>query len=205
MGDDYSRLREPIFYAVVAAAMLIWGTKDENMPDWLRLFLITVGAIFAFAASVTALDFVTRRVAARMEDLSLAKTAGPRMLAAALKGLSAAQTDFVGRMSAVTISGIVSSQGPAWALRGAVCDIPLEFADDFLTASEETAPYLWPERRAGEIGGESGWANARQYCVELTNLLTANGWAERAVGPYAAKLSADVTLEHLRVYLGVAQ
>lgn len=203
--DDYPRLSKPIACAIISVICFIAASGGEKMPDWFRMFLTAVGAIFAFAAFITGLDFIAYRVAARISDLSSARTAGPARLASALRGLTMSQFDFVIKMSAVNITGIISNAGPAFSIRGPVCDIPLDFAADFLAASQETAPYLFPERRAAEIGeGETGWANARQYAVELTNMIIANGWAERAVGHYAAKLLPDTTLDQLRVYFGVA-
>jgi hypothetical protein len=199
---DYPRLRDPLLSALAAVICFSMALAATRAPDWLRMFLTACGIVFATAAVITGLDFVLARFADRLSEIDAARTAGATRLASAMRGLTMTQTDFVMRQSAVTVSGLLSDVAPMWVVRGPTVDIPLDFIADFLEKSAESYPYLWPERKAAEIGeGEQTWSNARQYCVEATNLIVSNGWAQRAVGPYAAM--ATVGLDVLRAHLGV--
>lgn len=182
---DYPRLREPLLASLAAAACLLMAWRGERIPDWLRLLLVAFGVIFLATAIVTALDFLTYRVSARMRELTLARSAGARELAYALRGLSASQTDLVATHDKITIRGLIGDGGPVWALRCMSTDVPIQFVADFLAASRETEPYLFPVRRAAELGE---WPNAAQMAAEITNLAIAHGLAKRAGGPYAATL-----------------
>lgn len=187
---DYPRLREPLLAALAAAVFILAAWRGERLPDWFRLLCVAFGVIFLATALVTALDFLTYRISRRMYELSTARTAGMRELASALHGLSTSQTDLVASGNGLIIRGLLGERsGPVYTLKCVKSDVPMQFVADFLGASQDTAPYLFPVNRAGELGE---WKNAVHMAQDITNILVANGLAKPAGGPYPAILTEEL-------------
>ena len=100
------------------------------------------------------------------------------------------QTELVSRHDIVAISGLIGSEGVEWTIRAPGGDIPWDFMSDFLDKSKETNPYLWPVRKHDEMD----WQNSEHLCSLATDLIKAQGWAEKSSGPYAARLTTDLGL-----------
>ena len=184
------RLRDPILLFLVAALFATIALKATFLPDGLRAFLMACSFIFGVAGAVTALNLLAHMASIRIKEINRARVEGSRALAFAIQGLTMQQTELVARHDIVAISGLIGSEGVEWTIRAPGGDIPWDFMSDFLNKSQETKPYLFPIRRHDELD----WRNSEQLCSLATDLIKAQGWAERASGPYAARLTTDLGL-----------
>ena len=184
------RLRDPILLFLVAALFATVALKATFLPDWVRTFMMFCAAIFGAAGIATALNWVTYMTGVRLKELNKAKVEGIAFAAFALKGLTIQQTELVARHDIIAISGIVGADEIAWTIRAPGGDIPWDFMSEFLEKSKDTAPYLWPVRKHDDLG----WENSEYLCTLATDLIKSQGWAEKASGPYAARLTTDLGL-----------
>ena len=184
------KLRDPILLFLVAALFATVALKATFLPDWLRTFLMLCAMIFGLSGVVTASNWVMYMAGLRIREINKARIEGAYSLAMALHGLTMRQTELVARHDVIEIGGILGQEDIAWTIRAPGGDLPWEFMEEFLIKSKETQPYLWPIRKHDEMD----WQNSEQLCTIATNLIRSRGWAERASGPYAAKLTTDLGL-----------
>lgn len=184
------RLRDPILLFLVAALFAVAAAKGTFLPDWLRTLLMLIAAIFGIAGAATAVNWAAHNFGVRIREINKARVEGVYSYALALHGLTTRQTELVARHDVIEILGIVGTDDVLWNIRAPGGDIPLEFMVDFLVKSQETAPYLWSIRKHDEME----WQNSEELCTTATDLIKSKGWAERASGPYAARLTTDLGL-----------
>jgi hypothetical protein len=77
---------------------------------------------------------------------------------------------------------IVGEEEPVYMVRCMTMSVPWLFVDEFINLSVVSWPYLYPVRDSG----------SETYATELTNLIIARGWADRAAGPFPAKLKIPI-------------
>jgi hypothetical protein len=193
------QLREPVLLFLFAALLGSLAWKVTWWSEWLRMFLVFGASIFLFFGIASTINLVAFVSAARIRELNRARVAGVHDLAIALKGLTPKQTDMVARHDVIEIAGILGNDSLEWTIHAPGGDIPWEFMVDFLRKSQETEPYLWPIRKHDELD----WQDSENQCTIATNLLihSREGWAEKAAGPYSAKLTTS--LELVAAYFGV--
>jgi hypothetical protein len=184
------RLRDPILLFLIAALFVAIALKVSFLPDWMRAFLVACAVIFGVAGAATALNWLSHMTSIRIKEINKARVEGSRALAFAIQGLTMQQTELVARHDIVAISGLIGNEGIEWTIRAPGGDIPWGFMSDFLDKSKETNPYLWPVRKHDELN----WQNSEHLCSLATDLIKSQGWAERASGPYAARLTTDLGL-----------
>lgn len=193
------RLRDPIWLFLIAALLAAVAWKVTWLADWLRAFFMFCVLIFIFFGIMSAANLISFVSAIRIREMGRARIAAPEALALALKGLTPAQTDMVARHDVIEIAGILNNDGIIWNIKAPGGDIPWEFMGDFLRKSQETEPYLWPIRQHDELD----WQDSEHLCTISTNLLihSPEGWAEKAAGPYSARLttSLELVVAHFRV------
>ena len=178
------RMRSAVVWFIIAAFAAALA-RGDRLPEWLRLFCAAVAVIAASAGIVEAVNYLTYAYANRTRDIEEARNYAAVMLANALKGLTAQQTDIVARYGAVTAVGIIGQDEVNWLVRAPGGDLPLGFVQDFLELSAKTSPFLWPVRKHEEL---RDWPNSEQLCTVITDLMLYRDWAERAGGPYPARL-----------------
>ena len=182
---DTPRIRSAVVYFIIAAffAMLAW--RAERLPDWLRLFFAGVAVIAGGAGIAETINYLAYSFDNRFREFNEAKVYGQVMLASALKGLTAAQTDILTRYGMMTAVGIVGQNEIIWSIRAPGGDLPLGFCQDFLELSAQSLPYLWPVRKHEAL---KEWLNSEQLCTIFTDLCIHRDWAEKSSGPYSARL-----------------
>lgn len=176
---DYPKLRTPVMALVFAALFVAVSWKAKEMPDWVRLFTALLAVIFAATGLVTLADWIAHNTAERLQEINTARTWGAVSLAGALKGLTQAQTEAVFAGEKVAMSMIPGDEEPILYVRGLTRAIPWDFVEEFLQRSQMTEPFLFPIREAGN----------EEMATDLTNLIVSRGWADKAVGPFSAKLT----------------
>jgi len=181
---DAPRLRDSVLYLLVSALCAYLADRYES------LLAVAGTVIFGSAGVVMLVNWMVHEYSLRLRDVNKAKTEGTTTIAYALKGLTMQQTDIVARHDMVTIAGLVGSDGVQWVIKAPGGDIPWRFMVDFLVKTQETNPYLFPIRRHDEFD----WPNSEQLCTLATNLIKSCGWAERASGPYAARLTTSLAV-----------
>lgn len=193
------RGRDPILLFLLAALLAALALRVTWLPDWLRAFLMLCAIVFGAAGALTGWNWIAYNASYRIRELSRARVAGSYLLSTGLHGLTIKQTDLVARHDVIEIAGILGPDGVVWNIKAPGGDIPWDFMADFLRKSRETEPYLWPVRKHDEMG----WQDSEHLCTLSTDLLihSPEGWAEKAAGPYSARLTTSLDL--VMAYFGV--
>jgi hypothetical protein len=176
---DFPKLRTPLLCLIAAAFFLAAAVKGDKLPDWARLGAAGAALVFAIVGIVSLADWIANHAAGRLREINEARTCGAVALANALKGLTLAQTQAVMAGEKVAMRLIPGDDEPALYIQGMTEQIPWDFAQEFLTLSMETDPFLYPVRQAGN----------ERYATDLTNLIKARGWATTAVSNTSARLT----------------
>jgi hypothetical protein len=184
------RIRDPILLFLLAAFLVAAALKITWLPDWIRTALLFGAAIFGTFGVISTLNYLAYLTGIRIREINRARLEGTLPLAMALQGLTPKQTDIVARHDIIELAGMLGSEGIIWNIKAPGGDIPLDFMWEFLEASIDTEPYLFPVRRHTEIS----YLDAENLLKISTDLLKATGRAERSSGPYAAKLTTDLRL-----------
>jgi hypothetical protein len=179
---DYPKLRTPLI-AMIWLALFAGLLKVPSLPDWLRMIMVILCIVFGVAGVMTLADWVTFRAGERLRELGTARTWAATSLAGALKGLTAAQTDAVLRQQAASIVIIPEEDSTLIMVRCLRRDIPWEIVEEFFVQSMESEPYLMAVRNTRH----------EEAIADLTALIIAKGWATRASGPYAARLTKPLS------------
>lgn len=177
MITDYPKLKTPMIALTLAALCLAVTLKAKDVPDWLRLFTALLALVFGVTGIVTLADWLAHNAADRLHEINSARVWGAVSLASALKGLTPDQTTAVLAGEKVAIQ-LIADEEPIFFVRGLTRSIPWTFVEEFFRRSMMTDPFLWPVREAGN----------EQLATDLTNLIVSRGWADKAVGPFSAKL-----------------
>ncbi len=157
--------------------------KVPSLPDWLRMIMVILCIVFGVAGVITMADWIAFRTGERLRELGTARTWAATSLAGALKGLTAAQTDAVLRQQAASVVIIPEEDSTLIMVRCLRRDIPWEIVEEFFIQSIETEPYLSAVRNSRH----------EEAIADLTGLIIAKGWATRASGPYAARLTKPLS------------
>lgn len=182
MNYEYSRLSTPVMCLALGALTGCVAWKGEWLPDWLRIFLALLTIIFGATGAVTMMDWLTHQTSVRVRELGAARAWEAVYLAGAVKDLSNSQLELVARHDLTALEMIVGDEEPVFMVRCLTRAVPWTFVEEFLGQSKECRPYLWPVREASN----------REWAQEVTNLIIARGWAERASGPFAARLVKEL-------------
>lgn len=188
------RMRDPVLLLLAAAffaAVALWTTPG-SLPEWLKLLMALCAIILGVMGVFALLDWLFFRFASRLQEINQARIAPALALAKALRGLSAAQTDIVNRHDVANVVGRYGNGRVHWVVRCLTMDVPLGFVEDVLRASRQTWPYLWPVRQPEPFSEE--WVRADQMLKSLTDSLVSWKLAEKASGPYAAKLMEPLSV-----------
>lgn len=192
MFEQRPKLVMPIISLILAA--LFTALNVNSLPEWVALFTVMLAVMFSVFGLFTTVDWLVYVLSERMRDVNTARTWGAVTLANALRGLTSAQTEAVMSGEKVAMEMIANDDEPLLMVRGLTRSIPWDFVDEFLTKSQLTAPYLYPIR---EMGNEA-------YATDLTNLIVARGWADKAAGPFSAKLTKPLTWVAARFWVQLA-
>lgn len=163
-----------IWLALVAGMLRV-----PSLPEWFSLIMVILCIVLLVAGVITFFDWMAYRAGQRLHEISAARTYAATSLASALKGLTAAQTDAVLRQQAASIVIIPEEESTLIMVRCLRRDIPWEIVEEFFVSSIESEPYLMAVRNSRH----------EEAIADLTGLIIAKGWAVRATGPYAAKLT----------------
>lgn len=205
MGSMAPSLNGPVFGLILAAACagLSWKAM---LPDWVR-FVLAMAAIFIFvAALLKVVDWIVYQSTQRIQKFRYAMVADTVSLANSVKGLTAAQVEFVKSRSVLEVSAIQGDSRLFWRVRFPGGDVELEFVEEFLRASMECpAGYLWPVRdhTSSHWTAWKDFVDVEEKLRVVTDGLIYFGYAEKASGRYSAKLAAGVTFEQLADYFRV--
>lgn len=174
-------LAMPLISLVLSALFVALNVND--LPEWLGLFTIMLAVLFSVFGLFATVDWLTHALAERMREVNTARTWGAVTLAQALRGLTTGQTEAIMAGEKVALELMPTDDEPLIQVRGLTRHIPWHFVQEFLEKSQMTAPYLYPIREAGN----------EAYATDLTNLIVARGWADKAAGPFSAKLKKPLS------------
>lgn len=170
--------------AIVLGGIARMMRDDQGIIGGIRFILACLALMFLVAAIVQSVDVVTYRAANRIREFQLARVQAITATANAIERLTTGkQLELVETMGFTTMSLVPGDLEPVLFVDVPGGRVPHETVTDFLRQSVETAPYLMPVRRGGQP-----WRDA----VLITSLLIAHGWAEKASGPHAARLTVPI-------------
>ena len=192
---DYPKLRTPLICLILAALLVAIALKGRELPDWVRLATALLALVFGVTGVITLADWIMYNANNRLRELSQARTYGAVVLAKALQGLTTFQTEAILAGEKVAMQLVAADDEPILFVRGLTRSIPWDFVDEFLTKSQLTDPYLYPVREAGN----------EAYATDLTNLIVARGWADKAAGPFSAKLTKPLPWIAKRFWVELAE
>ena len=159
--------------------------------------------LFAFIyACFLVYDAVRLRNAHYTKQRGIAEVYPQTLLANSLKGLSRRQTEHVIAQSTIEIAGLDDPNGSIiWTINAPGGAIPLLLLADFLQASAEYYPHLFPIWEHSRFYESYGWKNAEQELTQVTRFLIHQGYAEKAAGNRSAKLvvSLDWLENHFKI------
>lgn len=175
------KLATPLISFLLAAlcVAVVLKVRFSSEWEWLRLFLGFVAFILGIVGIMTLSDWIIHNTSKRLSELERARTYGLVLVANAIKELTPSQVGEVMTLNRAYISILADEQGPIFFVRCLARDVPFVFVEDFLRQSQKSEPYLWPVRESGN----------KDYAAALTNYIIARGWADKAEGPLAAKLT----------------
>ena len=161
-----------------------YAIKDDSRVSWLAWVMMLSALMFGVFAFVQTVDVIAFRTGQRMREINMARVLHITQVANAVQGLtSGRQLEIVEAMGFATMSLVPGDIEPILFVDVPGGRVPHETVTDFFRQSVETAPYLMPVRRGGQP-----WRDA----VLITALLVAHGWAEKASGPHAARLTVPI-------------
>lgn len=199
------KLFKPVLGLIVAALFVALAWKTD-LPAWVR-FVFVMTAIIVGTASVLALvDWLVFEATVRIQKYRYAQVIDVVSLANSVKGLTAAQTEFVKSRSILEITAISGDSGLFWRVRFPGGDVELEMIGEFLRASLECpGGYLWPVRdhTSAHWTAWKDYIDVEEKLRIITDGLVYFGFAEKASGKYAAKVAEGKTLEDLADYFRV--
>lgn len=176
---DYPKLKTPLICLVAAALFLALTVRERGLPDWARFFMALLALVFGTVGIITLADWLVYNAGNRLREFNLARTSGAVSLANALRGLTTFQTEAILAGEKVAMQLIPGDADPILFVRGLTRSIPWDFVQEFLEKSQLTAPYLYPVRESGN----------EAFATDFTNLVVSLGWADKATGPFSAKLN----------------
>jgi hypothetical protein len=176
------RLQVPIVCFIFAALFLALVVKVKPMPEWIRMFLALMALVLGTIGLFTLVDWVSYVATERVRAYQIAKSTAIRMVAQAVRELTASQTEAVFALDQTYITLIADEAGPVFLVRTLSRDVPFSAVEEFLQRSADTRPFLYPVREFGN----------KEWAAAITNLIVARGWAERGVGPMPAKATRDI-------------
>ncbi len=179
---DTPKLRTPLIL-MTWLALVAGLLKVPSLPAWLSLIMVILCIVLGVSGGITLMDWIAYRTSQRLHELSAARVYAATSLAGALKGLTAAQTDAVLRQQAASVVIIPEEESTLIMVRCLRRDIPWEIVEEFFIQSIETEPYLSAVRNSRH----------EEAIADLTGLIIAKGWATRASGPYAARLTKPLS------------
>lgn len=173
------KLRTPLLLFVLAIVCIVLVLKVRELPEWVRLFLSLLAVLLGVFGVITLSNWIVFNFSVRLREYHSARAQGLKIVADAVRGLTANQTQAVLAMDMVYISMLAEEGGPVFFIRGLTKDIPYTVFEDYLNLSIDTYPFLLPVRAYSS----EAWAQ------EITNLIVAKGWATKATGVHPAKLT----------------
>jgi len=173
-------------------AVLAWHWSETN--EKLSLLLVLFAIITATAGSFCLWDWIADRQDEHRLSRAMAEAETPESrLADAISQLNTEQTMILSRQIVDGVAIINPDARPVFALRAPGADVPLEFAAEFLSLSNDG--YLPAVRSWSEGSHEREWAQS------LTDLLVVHHWAVPAIGNRSAALT--VPLDKVALHLGI--
>lgn len=176
-----------------AIGIIAGGISQMVDKGGVKFILQGLCYLFLLAGILQLANNVAYHTGQRIREINTARVLHITQVAHAVQGLTTGrQLELVEAMGLVTMSLVVGEQQPILFVDVPGGRVAHETVQDFLRQSIETVPYLSPVRRGGQP-----WREAEK----LTALIIAHGWAEKASGPHAAKLT--VPLEQVAAALWV--
>lgn len=184
------KLFHTFLYGTGAVVCVVYLIANPQADGWKKTGAVLMFFLLVILAAFTLADWTMHRVAVRRGEFSAAGTRGFAYASQSVKGLTSEQLAVVRHYQNLEFTGLLGSDMAVWSLQCVTDRVPLEFVIDFLGMSEQTPGYLWPVREHELVRTSEGsrWANSERLCTELSNALINVGWAEKASGPYSAKL-----------------
>lgn len=186
----------------ILTALFVALTRIKPLPGWLYIFLVLLAVIFLVLALFVTFDWVVQQSAIRMREVNYARTVSVVQFAHALKGLDRTQTEMVKGHLMLEASGLDNPEGDVvWKIAAPQGDIPVALIADYLQASEQTYPHLFPIHQHSTFRQEYGWDGAEQWLTIVSRFFVWQGYAEQASGTKSAKLKVTMPwlMEHFRL------
>ena len=181
---------------LAATVMLVFGVLagKVEMSEPLRLIAAGVAVLFAAVTIVEIPDALAGKVADRVKDFQDARIMPLVIMAQEMKGLTNGQTDLLAQYSVPKIMGVLGDDRMLWTVKFIGGDVPLDLVLTFIDMSREKEPFLWPVREHEHFAFRQ-YLNAEKSLQVVTDGFIFNGWAEKAGGPYPARLKRGVSLD----------
>lgn len=177
---DYPKLGTAVFLGLVAILCLALAWKQDDWPEWLKLFLACAGIFLLIMALWAALNTISFQNNQRLEERQRAMAITERV--ALLEKIRQLRPDQMAALDKYvsTIEIIAGDAGPIYTLRlPAGPAAPLNFIQDLIDAGDEL--------HLGAIRNYSEGSMEREWAERFTGFAIFNGWAAPAAGPYPAK------------------
>ena len=167
-----------------AIGIIAGGISQMVDKGGVKFILQGLCYLFLLAGLLQLANSVAYHTGQRMREINMARVVHITATANAIERLtSGRQLEIVEAMGFATMSLVPGDIEPILFVDVPGGRVSHETVTDFLRQSVETAPYLMPVRRGGQP-----WRDA----VLITALLVAHGWAEKASGPHAARLTVPI-------------
>jgi len=195
--DGGEKMIEALIFSFLATICFGLVLKTELPPFW-SFTLVVMGIIFAVIAIFYAIEYIDATYTEHIRMRELAKVEAPMLFLQVANASGPAQLDAMRRFQTWDISGTIGNDGVqdfvTYTLHLPQDDIPLELLRLFLVMSDD--PFLCPIDRHDDVIFKD-FINVEKRLTVLTNEFIRRGWADKASGPYPARLKSHLTIEHI--------
>lgn len=193
MQDKPSLLLSGILLIASGISAILAGRIHGDDLAWLKLIFILLACVTGFYGLLYLIGWIVwtaidaRAEAARVTR-EMSEAQYPVVLAHLLAPLSPGAVSILERSTTLEVLGLMDEHfNIIYRVRFPGQDVDLDFLIDFIRASAQTRPFLFPVGRAYELGD---YLNAEDQAAAITDYLVhVARWADEAAGRNPARLT----------------
>lgn len=182
---------EPVLWGGLAISFLLGYYMAKN--EYWKLFFVGLAILTGAACMVTFVYYLANNYVNFIGNFSVRRLSGQIRLAEAIKGLTYNQLNLVEHYGSLNVETLLGPP-PVFVATLMGGKVPMRFILDFMRASRDTEPYLWPVRERHHPYLER-YSQSREMAAIVTAEIIRQDWAVEAAGPNAAKLLEGVTTD----------